>query len=133
MLSFLVPIPSLEKSSLHASVSVLMAGDLSLWMSAGRDLVQDSWMNTTLGVQLCGILSDLSWGGWQLLEFPHVVKRLPDLLESDTIGSLRLLATLHSSRRLKGVPAAWLLRLEEWILKRLGGWVLTPGKVEQHL
>jgi U3 small nucleolar RNA-associated protein 20 len=110
-----------------------MAGDLLLWKGAGRDLVQKSWMNITLGVQLCGILSDLSWGGWQLLEFPHVVKRLPDLLESNTIDGLRLLATLHSSQRLKGVPAAWLLRLEEWILKRFEGWVLTPEKVGHRL
>jgi len=106
-----------------------MAGDMSLWMGAGRDLVQESWTHITLGVQLCGILSDLSWGGWQLLEFPHVVKRLPDLLESDAIGSLRLLATLHSARRVKGVPAAWFLRLEEWTLKQFEGWVLTPEKV----
>ena len=110
-----------------------MAGDLSLWMGAGRDLVQQSWTNITLGVQLCSILSDLSWGGWQLLEFPHVVKHLPDLLESDAIGGLRLLATLHSTQRVKGVPAAWLQRLEEWTLKQFEGWVLTPEKVRHPL
>jgi U3 small nucleolar RNA-associated protein 20 len=110
-----------------------MAGDLSLWMGAGRDLIQESWTNITLGVQLCGILSDLSWGGWQSLEFPHVVKRLPDLLEFDAIGGLRLLATLHNAERVKGVPAAWLLHLEEWILKRIEGWVLTPEKVRHYL
>lgn len=98
-------------------------------MGAGRDLVEESWTSITLGVQLCGILSDLSWGGWQLLQLPHVVKRLPDLLESDAISGLRLLATLHSAQRVKGMPATWLLRLEKWTLKQFEGWVLTPEKV----
>ena len=110
-----------------------MAGDLSLWIGAGRDLIQESWANIALGVQLCGILSDLSWGGWQLLEFPLVVKHLPDLLEHNAISGLRLLATLHTAQRVKGVPAAWLLRLEEWLLKRFEGWILTPEKVRHRL
>jgi U3 small nucleolar RNA-associated protein 20 len=106
---------------------------MSLWMGAGRDLVQQSWTNITLGVQLCGILSDLSWGGWQLLEFPHMVKHLPDLLDSDAVGGLGLLAALHSAQRVKGVPTAWLLRLEEWILKRFESWVMTLEKVRYRL
>lgn len=110
-----------------------MAGDLSLWMGAGRDLVEKSWSNVTLGIRLCSILSDLSWGGWQLLEFPHVVKHLPDLLDSDAIGGLGLLATLHSAQRVKGVPAAWLLRVEGWILKRFEDWVMTLEKVLYRL
>ena len=102
-------------------------------MGAGRDLVQQSWTNITLGVQLCGILSDLSWGGWQLLEFPHVIKHLPDLLDSDAVGGLGLLAALHSAQRVKGVPTAWLLRLEEWILKRFESWVMPLEKVRYRL
>lgn len=132
-LSTLVPFSSLEKSLLPACVSVLMAGDLSLWMGAGRDLVQRSWTNVTLGTQLCGILSDLAWGGWQLLQFPHMIKHLPDLLERDAIGGLGLLAALHRAQRVKGVPAAWVRRLEEWILKQFEGWAITPEKVPCRL
>jgi U3 small nucleolar RNA-associated protein 20 len=128
-LSSLVPFSSLEKPLLHACVSVLVAGDLSLWMGAGRDLVQKSWINVTFGAQLCGNLSDLSWGGWQLLEFPHMIKRLPDLLNCDSIRGLGLLAALHSVQRVKSVPTTWLLQLEEWIVERFEGWAITPEKV----
>jgi U3 small nucleolar RNA-associated protein 20 len=101
-----------------------MAGDLSLWMAAGRDLVQQSWTNVTFGAQLCGILSDLSWGGWKMVEFPHMIQQLPNLLDCDATRGLELLAALH-----KDVPAAWLLRLEEWILRRFEAWTVTPEKV----
>ena len=129
MLSSLIKFSSLEKSLLHACVSVLMAGDLSLRMAAGRDLVQQSWTNVTFGAQLCGILSNLSWGGWKLLEFPHMIQHLPNMIDSDPIRGLRLLAVLHGAQRVKDVPAAWLLRLEEWILKRFEDFTVTPDKV----
>jgi U3 small nucleolar RNA-associated protein 20 len=110
-----------------------MAGDLSLWMAAGRVLVQQSWTNVTFGAQLCGILSDLSWGGWKLLEFPHMIQHLPNLVDTDAIRGLRLLAALHSAQRVKDVPAAWLSNLEKWILKRFEDWTVTPDKVRHHL
>lgn len=110
-----------------------MAGDLSLWMVAGRGLVQQSWTNVTFGAQLCGILSDLSWGGWKMLEFPHMIHQLPNLLECDATRGLGLLAALHSAQRVKDVPAAWLLKLEEWISKRFEAWALTAEKVRRHL
>lgn len=133
MLSSLIQFPSLEKPLLHACVSVLVAGDLSLWMAAGRDLVQHSWTNVTFGAQLCGILSDLSWGGWKLLEFPHMIQHLPNMVDSDPIRGLRLLAALHGAQRVKDVPAAWLLRLEEWISKRFEDCTITPDKVRCRL
>ena len=110
-----------------------MAGDLSLWMAAGRDLVQQSWTNVTFGAQLCGILSDLSWGGWKMLEFPHMIQQLPNLLDCDAIRGLRLLAALHNAQRVKDVPAAWLLRLEEWVLRRFEAWTMTAEKVRCRL
>jgi U3 small nucleolar RNA-associated protein 20 len=133
MLSSLIPFSSLEKSLLHACVAVLMAGDLSLWMAVGRDLVQQSWTNVTFGAQLCGILSDLSWGGWKLLEFPHMIQHLPNLVDSDAIRGLGLLAALHKAQRVKDVPSAWLLRLEEGILKRFEEWTITRDKVRCRL
>jgi U3 small nucleolar RNA-associated protein 20 len=110
-----------------------MAGDLSLWMAAGRDLVQQSWTNVTFGAQLCGILSDLSWGGWKMVEFPHMIQQLPNLLDCDATRGLELLAALHNAQRVKDVPAAWLLRLEEWILRRFEAWTVTPEKVRCRL
>jgi hypothetical protein len=102
-------------------------------MGAGRDLVQKSWTNITLGAQLCGILSDLSWGGWQSLEFSLVLKHLPDLLGSDASRGLGLLATLNKAQRLKGVTAAWLQRVEEWVLNRFEGWAITHERVRYRL
>jgi len=109
-----------------------MAGDLSLWLGAGRDLVRQSWTDITLGAQLCGILSGLSWGGWQSLEFPLIVKHMPDLLGSDANRGLGLLAALHKTQRLKGMPAGWLQRVEEWVLNRFEGWVITHERVRDR-
>jgi U3 small nucleolar RNA-associated protein 20 len=128
-LSSLVGFSSLEKPLLHASVSVLMAGDVSLWMGAGRNLVEQSWTNTTFGAQLCGILSGLSWGGWKLLELSHVTKYLSDLLDSDPLRGLVLLAELYRAQRLGSVPITWLQQLEERILTRFDGCAITPEKV----
>lgn len=106
-----------------------MAGDVPLWMAAGRDLVQQSWTNVTFGAQLCGILSDLSWGGWKMLEFPLMVQHLPSLLDCDATRGLGLLAALHNAQRVKDVPATWLQRFEEWILRRFEAWTMTAEKV----
>ncbi|KAI9465208.1 armadillo-type protein [Lactarius psammicola] len=130
-LSSLVGFSSLGNSLLHASASVLTAGDVSLWMGAGRVLVKQSWTRITFGAELCGILSDLSWGGWQLLEFPHVVKHMQSLLELDALRGLALLAALTNTQRLKDAQIAWLKQLEEWILKRFEGWAMTHEKVEE--
>jgi hypothetical protein len=128
-LSSLVRFSSLEKSLLHASVSVLMAGDVSLWMGAGRDLVEQLWTKATLGAQLCGILSDLSWGGWKLLELSHVTKHFADLLDSDAFRGLVLLAALYRAQRLRSMSITWLQRLEERVLTRFENWAITPEKV----
>ncbi|KAF8270231.1 armadillo-type protein [Lactarius quietus] len=129
-LSSLVGFSSLGSSLLHASTSVLTAGDVSLWMGAGRALVKQSWTRIGFGAELCGILSDLSWGGWQLLEFPHVVKHMQSLLEIDAPRGLALLAALNKAQRLKDAPKTWLKQLEEWIVKRFEGWAMTHENVE---
>ena len=128
-LSSLMGFHLLRMSLLHASASVLIAGDVSLWMGAGRALVQQSWTRITFGAELCGILSDLSWGGWQLLEFPHVVKHIQSLFELDPPRALALLAALNNTQRLKDAPTAWLKQLEERILKRFEGWAITHKNV----
>ena len=129
ILSSLVRFSLLEKSLLHASVSVLMAGDVSLWMGAGRDLIEQLWTKATLGAQLCGILSDLSWGGWKLLELSRVTKHFADLLDSDAFRGLVLLAALYRAQRLRSMSIIWLQRLEERVLTRFDNWAITPEKV----
>ena len=124
---------SLGSALLHASASVLTAGDVSLWMGAGRVLVKQSWTRITFGAELCGILSDLSWGGWQLLEFPHIVSHMQGLLELDALRGLALLAALNNAQRLKDAPKAWLKQLEEWILKRFEIWAMTHENVRLPL
>ena len=132
-LSSLMGIASLENTLLHASASVLTAGEVSLWMGTGGVLVKQSWTKITFGAELCGILSDLSWGGWQLLELPHVVKHMQGLLELDALRGLALLAALNSAQRLKDAPKASLKQLEEWILKRFEGWATTYENVRLFL
>ena len=102
-------------------------------MGAGRVLVKQSWTRITFGAELCGILSDLSWGGWQLLEFPYVVKHMQSLLELDPLRGLALLAALNSTQRLKAAPIAWLKQVEEWVLRRFEDRVMTHEKVRLRL
>jgi hypothetical protein len=102
-------------------------------MGAGRVLVNQSWTRITFGAELCGILSDLSWRGWQLLEFSHVVKHMQSLFELNALRGLALLAALNDAQRLKDVPKAWLKQLEEWILKRFEGWAMSYENVRLPL
>jgi hypothetical protein len=62
-----------------------------------------------------------------------MIQHLPNLVDSDAIRGLGLLAALHSAQRVKDVPATWLLRLEKWILKRFEDWTFTPDKVRCRL
>ena len=62
-----------------------------------------------------------------------MIQQLPNLLDCDAIRGLRLLAALHNAQRVKDVPAAWLLRLEEWVLRRFEAWTMTAEKVRCRL
>jgi U3 small nucleolar RNA-associated protein 20 len=114
---------------LHFSTSILTAGDMSLWMSAGRRIVERSWEDLAFGIRLCGALSYLNWGGWKLLELPHVQKRVPGLLESHTMQTLDLLAMLHRKQRLVEVDQIFWQRLDVWTKDRLAGWALNGNNV----
>jgi len=128
-LSSLMGSSSLGSSLLHASASVLIAGDVSHWMGMGRVLVKQSWTRITFGADLCGVLSDLSWGGWQQLEFAHVIKHMHSLLELDALRGLALLANLNNTQRLNDASIAWRKQVEKWILRRFEDWAITHEKV----
>ncbi|KAI0316098.1 armadillo-type protein [Amylostereum chailletii] len=127
--------PSLHNDLLYHATSVLVAGDMSLWMAAGRKIVEHSWGNTTFAMMLAGSLSDLKWGGWKLLELPYVLKKTPDLLVTDTSRTLALLASLHREQRLTDADANWRQKLDRWALSFLAGWTLTAGNPQtlQHV
>ncbi|KAI0045527.1 hypothetical protein FA95DRAFT_1561038 [Auriscalpium vulgare] len=123
--------PVVQDSLLHACAAVLVAGDMSLWMGAGRKVVEHSWQEAAFGMRLCGLLSDLQWGGWKLLELPYVVKLTPQLLESEPRGTLALLASLQKAKRLHDADRLWQQKIDEWVKGRLVGWSLTAENVEQ--
>ncbi|KAI0060580.1 hypothetical protein BV25DRAFT_946008 [Artomyces pyxidatus] len=126
---------ALSDSLLHVTVAVLCAGDMALWMGPGRKIVERSWQDTAFGIRLCGILSDLEWGGWKLLELPYVVKRTPQLLENNSQETLRLFSALHAVKRLNDTDRAWQQSVEGWAKTRLQNWTITEGSVEelQHI
>ncbi|KAI0035598.1 armadillo-type protein [Vararia minispora EC-137] len=124
-------VPSLYSSLLCLTISVLTAGDMPLWMSAGRKLIEYSWSSPAFGIRLCGALSDLDWGGWKLLELPHVQKRVVDLLETDTSLALDLVAGLWEKQRLGGLEHPVRQKLDAWATARLKLWTLDADKASE--
>jgi U3 small nucleolar RNA-associated protein 20 len=63
-------------------------------MSAGPGRVFDirALSVTSLGLMLCGVLAELSWGGWKLVGLPSLLSATRTLLESEPSLTLRLLA-----------------------------------------
>lgn len=97
-------------------------------MGPGRRVLARVWERPTLALELCGVLSSLNWGGWKLLAQSHVLKTIPDLLDTHTEKALELLDALQKEKRLQGMDAQWKERLQTWVQTRLGNW--TKG-IEQ--
>lgn len=115
--SLSIPI-SVHSSHLSFATSVLTAGDMSLWIGPGRKLVELSWLDALFGIKLCGVLSDLGWKGWKLVELPHVTKQTPQLLEGRSLDILELLATLHQAKRLEDADEVWIQQVQTWATSR---------------
>ncbi|KAH8088968.1 armadillo-type protein [Cristinia sonorae] len=112
---------------LHASIlkfttAVLMAGEMASWLGPGRKVFERVWERPILGLELCGALSDLGWGGWKMLALPHVLKRVPDFLESHPSRTLEMLVSLQKQGRLQGVDASWKSKLQKWVDARFSTW-----------
>lgn len=102
---------------------------MALWIGPGRKLIEHSWKDLPFGMKLCGALSELQWGGWKLIELPHVVKLTSQLLDKHQKEALTLLASLWQAKRLGEVDHAWKGRLEVWIGEWFSRWERTEDKV----
>lgn len=80
-------------------------------------------------MKLCGALSELQWGGWKLIESPHVVKLTPTLLDQYPKEAVALLAALWKGGRLGEVDQAWKGRVEEWVGEWFARWERTEEMV----
>ncbi|TFY83749.1 hypothetical protein EWM64_g255 [Hericium alpestre] len=126
--------PVTQDSLLSFSTSVLVAGDVSLWMGPGRKLVEHAWEDESFGMRLCGALSDLSFDGWKALQLPYVLKLSPQLLETRPKKTLELLASLNGKRRLADVDESWRQKVDTWVTQRMSEWTRSEDKVgELHL
>ena len=105
---------------LQLSVSLLIAGDSSLWATVGREIIARSWeTDITFAIELSGSLCELGWGGWKSFGLPPVLKHTHYALETTPTRMLRLLAWVVEEQRLTTVDAVWKQRVEGWIEKRL--------------
>ena len=107
-------------SLLQLSTSVLVAGDSSLWATAGKEVIVRSWeTDVSFAIELSGSLCELGWGGWRSFGLPPVLKHTQRALETAPTEMLRLLGWLVEEQRLTAVDAVWKQRTEGWIEKRL--------------
>ncbi|KAL6304961.1 armadillo-type protein [Sparassis latifolia] len=112
----------LHSALLKFAATSLTAGDMSLWMRHGRKVVERSWERPALGIELCGALSDLAWGGWKFIALQHVPRLTPQLLKSHPKQTLELLVALHHEKRLDDVDIVWKRRFQTWVTDTLQGW-----------
>ncbi|CCM06042.1 uncharacterized protein FIBRA_08288 [Fibroporia radiculosa] len=125
MLSHFVEIPftdEFQPSLLKFLAAALTAGDMGLWMGLGRKALEYAWQCPVFGVELCGALASLDWGGWKLMALPHVLKHTPDLLESHPEKTLQLLVALHKEKRFSGVDIVWRQQLQAWVDEQITEW-----------
>ncbi|KAA1470494.1 hypothetical protein DENSPDRAFT_774855 [Dentipellis sp. KUC8613] len=122
-------VPELRDALLTFATSILVAGDMALWLGPGRKLVEHAWTDATFGIQLCGALSDLAFGGWKALELPYVQKLTPQLLDSHPKETLELLDSLNKSQRLRDTDEVWRKKVDAWVQQRLTNWTRTDENV----
>lgn len=106
-----------------------MAGNMALWMGPGRKVMECVWERPELALELCGVLSDLNWGGWKLIALPHVLKRTHILLQDHPRKTLELLSALHREGRLEPVDVVWRQRFQSWVDTRFTEWRGTQEQV----
>ena len=116
----ITPIEENRLPLLQLSVSLLMAGDNSLWSNLGKDIIGRSWeTDLTFAIELSGSLCELGWGGWKSFGLPPVLKHTHRALETTPTKMLRLISWLVEDQKLTTVDAVWKQRAEGWIAKRL--------------
>lgn len=124
----------LSEDILHVAIlkftaSCLTAGDMGLWMGPGRKVFEKIFECPTLGLELCGVLSDLNWGGWKSLALPRIMKLLPTYLDHHSDKSLELLVALVKGHRLDGIDVVWKQRVQTWVDGKFSDWNRTDVQV----
>ncbi|PPR05452.1 hypothetical protein CVT24_008221 [Panaeolus cyanescens] len=144
---------------LHAAMllfctSLLIAGEMSLWLGPGLKFLQQLWAGTltsaitaeefsthplafTLKLNLC--LSDSGWGGWKMVALPLVMR---STLRSDAglaqYAPRQLLAFAASLKREKNITPSdsdtvWRTKLETLAMERLQGGKWKEGNTVDAL
>ncbi len=106
---------------------------MALWMGPGRKVFERAWERPSFALDLCGTLSNLGWGGWKLIALPHVIRSVPQLLQSHPSKVLALLSILRNDGRLDGVDSAWKQRLQSWVDIRFREWKGTEEQVSPYM
>ena len=117
---------------LKFATAVLTAGDTSLWLGPGRKIMERAWDNPLFGIQLCGGLAELGWGGWKMIALPSVLKMTQRLLEEEPAAAVRLLSSLEKKKILGDVDLVWRSKVEGWVKPRLEHWERSEESVS-HL
>lgn len=141
-LQVLPVVKELHSAMLLFCTSLLMAGEMSLWLGPALKFLQQSWAGSvsspvtaeefsthplafTLKLHLC--LSDSGWGGWKMVALPLVMR---STLRSDAglaqYAPRQLLAFAASLKREKNITPAdsdtvWRTKLETLAMERLQG------------
>ncbi|KAJ4487801.1 armadillo-type protein [Lentinula aciculospora] len=120
-----VPVSATSHSAMLKFISaLLLAGDLSLWMSSGRNLIARLWndgsqLDSKFSLELHGVLVEMKWGGWKSLALPGLLKRTGRLLEVEPSYTLRLIASLCRDGKLGDADFVWKKKITEWVSGRL--------------
>jgi U3 small nucleolar RNA-associated protein 20 len=128
-----IPItPLLHTALLKFSTAALTAGDTSLWLGPGRKIIERSWISLEFGINLCGVLGELGWGGWKMIALPSVLKMTPRILEEEPKKGLRLLNALEKRRMLGEVDIVLKGQVENWVQVRLKNWEQSEQTVSPY-
>ncbi|KAJ7597870.1 hypothetical protein C8J56DRAFT_329594, partial [Mycena floridula] len=119
--SLTIPItPSFHDVLLKIVTSSLVAGEMPLWLSSGRKLLEQSWTDTRFVIQLHGTLAELGWGGWKMITLPMLLKKTGQLLEVEPARTFELLAACQKEHKLGEVDMVWKQKLNRAICSCLG-------------
>ncbi|KAK7469217.1 U3 snoRNP protein [Stygiomarasmius scandens] len=124
MYKFMLALPldiAPRSALLKFSSSLLMAGDMAIWMSHGRHCLSRLWdvgaeAMMPLNLQLHGVLAELGWGGWKMIALPGLLKRTGKLLEYESQETIRLLASLCRESKLGDLDLICKKKVNDWVI-----------------
>jgi U3 small nucleolar RNA-associated protein 20 len=139
LLSQSTSIPSakdLHDPLLRFLTASLAASQLPLWPTRSLATLDSAWSWSptsdapgTLSLELTGALAALDWPGWRAAALPGVLRRTPELLETNPSKTLELLVALARAGKLNKVDAVWKQKVGKWVEGRLESWETTEERV----